>query len=469
MSVKRWYVNGRPGKISPMRRVAGSAVCLAALLMHACAPKVVSAPPVVTTPVYTEFVRPAVPASFAETRAALGFDRGWLYLQAGDLEAAEREFSNALSAAPAFYPANIALGDVALARKDAKAALPQFDRALERHAGDAAALVGRGQSLQALNRSADALAAFDAAVAADASLADIKRRVDVLKFQLLEQGLARARAAAGAGRLDAAIAAYTEAIASSPDSPFLYRELAGVERKKGDVDAALARFRKAVALDPADAASMVQVGEILEDQRDYAGASKAYADALAVEPSPDVARRLDALRARADLAQLPAEYLAIERSPQLARGELAALIGVRLGALLQSASRSDAALITDVNGDWAAVWITAVASAGVIEPFSNHAFQPRTVVRRADLAQAAARLLARVETRRPGQTRAWETARSKFSDMPASHLAYSAASMAVAAGVMRPTSESAFQPSRPVTGAEAIDTIDRIASLAGLR
>lgn len=452
-----------------MRRLAGSTLCLAAvLLVSACAPTIVPAP-VVTTAKFPEFIEPTVPPSFADTRAAMGFDRAWRFLQSGDLETAQRELADALTAAPAFYPADIALGDVALARKDAKAALPHFDRALERHQGDAAALVGKGQALLALDRDTDALAAFEAAVAADPSLADIKRRVDVLKFQVLEQGLSRARAAAGAGRLDEAIAAYARAIASSPDSPFLYRELAGVERKKGNVDGALADFRKAATLDPTDASSIVQMGEILEEQGDFAGAARAYADALAIEPSPDVGRRLDAVRARTDLARLPAEYQAIERSPQLTRAELAALIGVRLGALLQGGARADAALITDIRGHWAASWITSVASAGVLEPFSNHAFQPRSAVQRADLAQAAARLLARVAARSPGQSRAWEAARSKFADMPTSHLAYAAASLAVAAGVMRTVGENSFQPSRPVTGAEAIDAINRIAALAGLR
>jgi tetratricopeptide (TPR) repeat protein len=470
MSVERWYVSSRPGKLSSMRRLAGSIVCLAAVLMHACAPKVVPAPPpAVTSPLYPEFLRPAVPPSFARTQAALSFDRGWLHLQAGDLEAADREFANALSAAPAFYPANIALGDVALARKDARAALPQFDRALERHAGDVAALVGKGQTLVTLDRATEALAAFEAAVAADPSLVDVKRRVDVLRFQSLEQGLARARSAASAGRLDAAIAAYNETLARSPDSPLLYRELAGVERKKGDADAALAHLRRALVVDPLDASSLAQVGEILEERRDYAGATRAYQDALAIDRNADVERRLAALRARTDAAPLPPEYLAIERSPQLVRAELAALIGVRLGALLEGGSGGDAALITDIREHWAAAWITTVAGAGVMEPFSNHAFQPRTVVRRADLAQAVAHLLVRVEPRRPGRLRAWEAVRSKFSDMPPSHLAYPAASMAVAAGVMRTTSEGLFQPSRSVTGAEAIDTIERIAALAGLR
>jgi hypothetical protein len=35
--------------------------------------------------------------------------------------------------------------------------------------------------------------------------------------------------------------------------------------------------------------------------------------------------------------------------------------------------------------------------------------------------------------------------------------------------VMNTAGENAFQPSRPVTGAEAIDVINRIAALSGLR
>src|SRR5207247_3144802 len=123
---------------------------------------------------------------------------------------------------------------------------------------------GRAEALLALGREADALAAFEAAVAADPSQTELARRVEVLKFRGVEQGLARAREAARAGRLDEALAAYTTAIASSPDSPFLYRELAAIERQKGNVDAALADFRKALALDASDARSLAQIGRILE-------------------------------------------------------------------------------------------------------------------------------------------------------------------------------------------------------------
>jgi hypothetical protein len=190
---------------------------------------------------------------------------------------------------------------------------------------------------------------------------------------------------------------------------------------------------------------------------------------MAIEPSAEVEKRLDAVNARAALARLPAEFRAIDQAAQLTRADLAALIGIRLAPLLQSGRRSDAALITDVRNNWAAIWIMAVARAGVMEPFANHAFQPRTTVRRTDLAQALARLLAQIAARNPGRGKAWDSARLKFSDLSPSHLAYPAASVAVASGVMAVTADNSFQPSRPVTGAEAIDAITKIESLAGLR
>jgi tetratricopeptide (TPR) repeat protein len=435
-------------------------------LAGACAPTPVPAP-VVSAPKFPDVVAPEVPASLTGTRAAENYDRGWRFFQAGDLKNAEHEFSTALETTPEFYPAETSLGDLELARRDAKSALPHFDRVLEHQKADVAALIGRGQALVALGREDDALTAFEAALAADPSLGDVRRRVEVLRFRGLEQALARARQAARAGKLDEAIAAYGSAIASSPDSAVLYRELAAVERQKGDADRALEHYRRAAALDAADPRSVVQIGEILEGRGDFAGAEQAYVDALAIEPSAAVEAKLDTLRERVELARLPEAYRAIEQAPQITRADLAALIGVRLAPLLQGTRRRDAELITDVRTHWAAAWIMAVARAGVMEPFANHAFQPRTLVRRVDLAQAASRLLARIAAADPARARSWESARMKFSDLSAGHLAYPAASVAVAAGVMTLGPDASFQPTKTVAGEEALAAINRIESLAG--
>ena len=84
---------------------------------------------------------------------------------------------------------------------------------------------------------------------------------------------------------------------------------------------------------------------------------------------------------------------------------------MRLPALLQADRRVDAEPITDLRGEWAASWILTVARAGVMEPFANHAFQPRTVVRRIDLAEAVDRLLALVAPLKPAAAKAWASTR----------------------------------------------------------
>jgi tetratricopeptide (TPR) repeat protein len=451
-------------KICAMRRLVLFAIVAA---FTACARPPRPLPtPVASVPQFPEFIVPVVPPDLAGSPAAGNQVRGWRFLQTGDFRSAERELEAALKVDPGFYPAEAAFGWVELARKDAKAAVPHFDRALERQHRDVSALVGRGQALLALNQESEALAAFEAALAVDSSLTDLGRRVEVLRFRRQQEDLARAREAARTGHADEAVSLYVRAIASSPDSAFLYRELASVERQQGVDDRALEHFRKAIALDPPDPKSLAQVGAILDARGDLDGAAKAYTQALAAEPNDEVEAKLESARARAEVARLPEEYRGIGAVPQMTRADLAALVGVRLAPLVQVARGRDAVLITDIRNNWAANWIIAVAQAGVMEPFANHAFQPRAVVRRIDLAQVVSRLLGKVAEASPGPTRAWQSARVKFADISAGHLAYLAASAAVASGVMTVGANNTFQPSRPVSGREAIEAVDRIEAMA---
>ena len=437
-----------------------------AIVAGACAEKTVPLPNESATR-FEDFIEPTVPSVFATSPSAIASEtRGWRFLQAGDFRSAEREFELALKSVPAFFPAETGLGYLELAKKDAKAALPHFEKALLAEGRYVPALVGGGQAFLALGRDRDALFAFQSAIAVDPSLADVRRRVDVLQFRGVEQELAAARQAARDGKFDEAARAYAAAITTSPDSGFLYRELAGVEMKRGSGDAALVDLEKAVALDSSDTAAMIQIGDVLTGRGDFDGAARWYGEAQVIDPSDATEVKLDAARTRSEASHLPAEYKSIETTAQLTRGELAALIGIRLPSLVQGARKKDAVVITDVRAHWASTWIQAVARAGILDPFDNHTFQPRAVVRRADLAVAMSRLLARLAVKDPIRGRSWSAARMKFSDLVPTHLAYPSASMAVSAGVMT-TADSAFQPSKVVTGAEAAAAVARIEVLTG--
>jgi len=442
-------------------------VAALAIVASACVPKTVPLPNESATR-FGDFIEPDIPEAFGRYPAVVANQsRGWRFLQAGDFREAGREFQLALKSVPDFFPAETGLGYLELARKDPKAALAHFEKALLVNERYPPALAGGGQAFLALGREKDALFAFQSALAVDPSLGDVRRRVDALQFRGVEQQLSSARRAAKGGRLDEAARAYETAIATSPDSAFLYHELAEVEIKRGAGDAALADLQKAVSLDAGDTAAMVQIGDVLAARGDFDGAARWYGEAVVLDPGGEVEAKLDAARARVEASRLPAAYRAIEGTAQLTRGELAALIGVRLPGLVQAARKRDAVVVNDVRSHWASTWILAVVRAGIIDPFDNHSFQPRTVVRRADLAVAVSRLLGQLAADDPIRARSWQAARIRFSDLAPTHLAYPSASMAVAAAVMDTGAGDAFQPSKVVTGAEAVAAISRVEALAG--
>jgi tetratricopeptide (TPR) repeat protein len=362
-----------------------------------------------------------------------------------------------------------ALAYLAVLRKDYKGAIAHFDRAIVENATYLPALVGRGDAWLALGQRDQALASFVAAVAIDPSLTELQSRIEVLRVRGLQEHVSVARKAAEDGRLSEAHAAYDQAIAASPQSPFLYRELAEVERREGALSSALEHAQKASALEPTEPRALVLVGEILEAQGDYLKAAEAYAAAAALEPSTELDARMDAIREKTAFAAMPEEYRSIESSPTVTRAQLAALIGVRLDALLKRTPRVNAPVVTDTRGNWASPWILSVSRAGVMEAYPNHTFQPDTAVQRGDLASAVSRVIALLGAENPSRVAAWREARRRFPDLAPGHLAYPAASVAVEAGVMTTGPGGEFQLSRPVTGAEAVAAIRKLEDLSGRR
>lgn len=429
--------------------------------ISACAPK--TAPVVAGAPRHPEFIFPVAPEGAVPAQATR-LTRGWQYLQAGDLRNADREFAAALKQQAAFYPAETAMGYVELARGDEKAANDRFERALAVEAGYVPALVGRGQALLELDRPGDALASFEGALQRDPSLTDLRARVDVLRFRATQDLLARAKSASEARRWEDAKAAYQQAIAASPESAFLYRELALVEQQAGQTTEALEHFRRAAQLDASDAKSLAAVGGILSQQGDDMGALAAYERARAVDPNEVPEAVIAKLRESVRIAKLPAEYRAIPGEATLTRAQVASLIGVRLESLVARA-RPQQVIITDIRNHWAQQWIGPVVRAGIMDTLPNYEFEPARRVRRAELATTVSRMLTLIGAIKPQLAKKWQGARVQIADVPSGHLNYPAVSMAVAAGVM-PLSGNNFDLLRPVTGAEAMEIIGRLEALA---
>lgn len=448
-----------------MRRLA--AICLV-LTAAACGPKPVPAPPAVAVPRFPDFIYPAPPNGVGTPAAIDRHQAAWGWLQAGDLRAAERNFNSALKQSPPFYPAEVGLGYVALAQKKHKESLTHFDRAVVMNPRYAPALGGRAEALLALGEEREAVQSIEAALQADPSLTGLRSRIEVLRFRGQQQDIARARKLAESDRLDEARTAYLAAIEASPQSPFLYRELAEVERRAGQFESALDHARRASELEPDEPRTHVMLGEIYEARGEFAKALDEFSAAVALQPDETLSRRIDNLRSRAAFAAMPPEYRGIGEAPVVLRGQLAALIAVKLEPLLTGARTVSAVVITDTRSHWASAYILAAARAGVMEVYPNHTFQPDAVVRRVDMARTVGKVLELVVKRRPQLAAAWRNPRRKFPDLAPGHLSYPAAALAVEAAVMTTAADGSFQLTRPVTGAEAVAAVDKLVELGGL-
>ena len=444
-------------------RTTAGALLAAALLGAGCAARV----PVVTTPAYPDFVFPAAPPSYAESPAADEQRDAWAFLQAGNLTEAETRFAALLARDTPFFPAAAGLGWVDLARGGYRDAVEHFDAALDAAGDYVPALVGRGDALLGADDVSGALASFEAALAAAPAPARVERLVGELRLRVMTERYDDAIEAVADGRLSDAEAAYADMIAASPESAFLYLELARLEQRQGEPAEALVRTRRALQLAPNEPDAVLLEASLLEELGELSAAEDAYELAEALDPSDASAAGLARVRRELQLAGLPEEYRGIAGAESATRGDLAALLGVRLAELLDDAAfGAPTPILTDTRDHWASPWIVEAARAGVMGIGAGNRFEPERIVRRGDLADVVAAALVAIADLDPEAARRWRTARVEFADMSPGHLNYESATRAVAAGVLRIEGDGRFDPIRPVSGAEAVDAVERLARLA---
>src|SRR4030095_8858710 len=107
---------------------------------------------------------------------------------------------------------------------------------------------------------------------------------------------------------------------------------------------------------------------------DVIAALALYQRARAIDPAEVSESDLARVRGKAAVSKLPPQYRAIPSAASVTKADVAALLGVRLEGLV-ARGRPLQAIITDIRGNWAERWITAVVRAGIMELLANYQFQ----------------------------------------------------------------------------------------------
>lgn len=396
------------------------------------------------------------PAGELSARDAGELRKAWAEMLAGEVTRAARRLERLRGQPPPRASLDTALAYTSLRAGHLEEAGERFQAAVERWPEFVPALAGAGvvaarqgdlESAFALLRRAQAEAPADAA---------LRTKTAALKLRAAEARLARAEGALRAGEPQAAAAEYRRALETAPELTSVRLALAELLADQGDAAGAVA----ALEADPAaDRTLQLRLGRLLLETQQPEKALALYRGLLARDSSDAAARAgYAATRDALEAAAMPEEYRLIPSSPSVTRADLAALLIVRVKAL-RRLPPGEVRVAVDISGSWAREQIAGVLALGIMDVYPNHTFQPGATLRRLDAARAVARVL---------DLLGWpQASASAPNDLPRSHLDHDAVMRVLGAGVMGLSQTEGFEPWRPLSGREAIDTIESLARLVG--
>ncbi len=349
-----------------------------------------------------------------------------------NLAAAEARFKSSIAATPGMVPSHVGLAQIYESRRDRDKAFAEYREIL---------------NLDPANRWA-------------------APRFEALRGELVKDSAAAARAALAAGNRETAKREFLKVLFYAPDSADAHLELGRIYRQEKATAEALVHFKAAMESGTADKALLREYAEFLAESGELGQSLDVLEKLAAAEPKDTtVVKRVEELKAKLGVYEIPSQYDAIPALEAVTREDLAALIGVKFEKDL-AAPGGRTEILVDIGTSWAQRFIVTIASLEIMRASVNHTFQPRRIINRAELADAVVRLIGVLQDRGVRFVPLVETRRIQIADVGADSAYYPSIRKVLALQVMPLTPDRKFEPERTVSGEEAIRVLDIIERLA---
>ena len=439
-----------------VRRIA--VVGLALLAAWSCA----SVPPPAPPAFYVEDV-PAEAASRLGLDDRIAVEDAWDALKTGRTEQARKSLMKLGTANP-IREAGLAYAD--LLSGDFPAAEARFKSSIEGTPSMTPSRVGLAQIYESRRERDKAFNEYREILKLDPGNRWAGPRYQSLQGDLVRGSMAAAREALAADNRETAKREFLKVLFYAPDTASAHLELARLYRLDKNDSAALLHFRSAMEAGTGDKAVLLEYADYLAESGELGQSLEILEKLAAAEPrDAALAKRIEELRAKLGIYELPSQYAAIPALDAVTREDLAALIGIKFGESLDAPPRRTEILV-DISLSWAQKFIVRVASLEIMTVSDNHTFQPRRIINRAELADSAVRLIGVLQSRGARFVPLVEARRIQIADISPDNLHYAAVTRAVAYQIMTLTPERMFEPERTVSGEEAIHVLDIILRLA---
>lgn len=393
----------------------------------------------------------------------IAVDKVWALLRQERADKAEKAVIRLGENHPFYWTA---MGFIALLRNDIASAEADFLGSLSVSPDAVTSQLGLGQVYRRWGRREEALKSYLEVLKRDPENLFAGKEADELRTAIVEGLIIEADAATRSGKTAAAKEAFLKVLEYAPKLQIAHVSLARLFVREKDFPRALFHLGLAAENNPLDRTVLREYADTLYQMNQFSRSLDAFQRLQALDPADkSVAERLDALKARLGVVDLPDEYREIPELGAVTKEDVAALIGAKFNDLWAGIAVRPPVLV-DISTSWARTFIVKVAASGIMEVYSNHTFQPKKTMNRAELAETVVRLVDFL--RKKGRTIVAQipAERIRLADVPPEHPYASPIVSAVSYQVMDVFPDRTFRPEQPVPGTEAIRILDLLAGLA---
>lgn len=292
-----------------------------------------------------------------------------------------------------------------------------------------------------------------------------RQAYETLKDRKTEEALNEAEIFLAQGNTEKTKESYLKALYYSPQSTRTHLALADIYKKENNLKSALVHLKAANQNEPKNKKILRMYGETLYEAGQYPKGLEIYEKLLDFEPdNKETINRVEAIKNRLGIFELPSQYDAIPASEAISKEEIAALLGVKLKDFLEDPS-TQPPIIIDISTSWASKYILKTASLGLLDVYSNHTFQPKKIVTRAEMAEILFRLINYLKRRGSRFIQQIPPNKIQISDISPQHIYYQPILQIVSYDIMGLSADRAFNPDLPISGQESGRLLDIILAL----
>jgi tetratricopeptide (TPR) repeat protein len=390
-------------------------------------------------------------------------EEAWDFLRQNRPDKAEKAFLRLGPASPLYA---VGLGYVSLLLEDFPAAEENLKLALTETPGSLLAHLGLAQLYQKTGEEDKAFNALREVLKVDPLNSWAREGYEGLKLQKTEQAVASAREAAARGENETAKESYLKALHYSPESVEIHLALAGLYKSENKIPSALVHLKAAIEGAPDNIEALQMYAATLAEAKQYDRSLDVYQRVLELDSENQAARQqVEELKNKLGIVELPSRYNEIPLATAVTREDIAALLAVKLRDVLAETSVQPP-IIVDISASWASKYILKVTTLGLLMVHSNHAFQPKRTVTRAELADTLYRTIQYLESKGHRFIHQIPPNRIQVQDVTPDHIYFQPINQIISYQVMELYPDKTFRTDQPVPGTEAVKAIDILLALA---